>query len=234
MIHITGDVHYPIDAAKLDKLSKECGLSCSDLLIVCGDLGVVWGSAEDTRKNIARLLSYPFNIAFIDGNHENYNLLSTFPCKKVFGARCHVLSPKLVHLMRGQVYTIEGRTFFTMGGAHSVDKSTRLIGVDWFPDEVPSRQELQRGFDSLDRHGNQVDFILTHDAPLFASKELYAKNSLISHDLNQYLDIIADTVQRRAWFCGHHHADMLIAPDIHMLFNSVLRIEPNNTLTRVL
>ena len=40
------------------------------------------------------------------------------------------IRPSVIHLMRGQVYEIEGKTFFTMGGGSSHDVSDGILEPD--------------------------------------------------------------------------------------------------------
>ena len=81
MILITGDIHGSHDISKLDntknpifkKLTKE------DYLIICGDFGLVW--YNDMADTLWRtwLDEKPFTTLFVDGNHENFDLLYEFP-----------------------------------------------------------------------------------------------------------------------------------------------------------
>ena len=67
--------------------------------------------------------------------------------------------------MRGEIYTIEGKTFFTFGGGYSIDQPLRKENVSWRPQEMPSKQEYENGLTHLEKVNNQVDYILTHTAP---------------------------------------------------------------------
>lgn len=57
----------------------------------------------------------------MDGNHENSDLLNTYPEQEWHGGRVHMVRPHVLHLMRGQVVNIGGLTWFTMDGAVSHD-----------------------------------------------------------------------------------------------------------------
>lgn len=46
-----------------------------------------------------------------------------------------------MHLMRGQVYDIDGYRIFTMGGAASTDCLYWKEGVNWWQEEMPSEEE---------------------------------------------------------------------------------------------
>ena len=49
---------------------------------------------------------------------------------------------KIDLLKRGECYTIEGKTFFTFGGAYSIDRLLRKEGVSWWWQELPSPEEF--------------------------------------------------------------------------------------------
>lgn len=98
-------------------------------------------------------------------NHENHDALDAYPVEFWNGGKVHKISDSIIHLMRGQVFTIEGKKFFTMGGAESHDKIYRKEGISWWPREMPSNDEYEEGLANLDKVNNQVDYILSHCAP---------------------------------------------------------------------
>lgn len=167
MIFVTGDTHANIDIGKLSvkNFPKQKELSKDDYLIVCGDFGLVWdGSAREmwwqdwlTEKN--------FTTLWIDGNHENFDILREFPQTEKFGGVVREIAPDIFHLERGQVLTIDGKKIFVMGGARSHDKEYRIEHISWWEQEMPSREEMERAIESLDKHQWKVDYVLTHCAP---------------------------------------------------------------------
>lgn len=70
--------------------------------------------------------SQPWTILFVDGNHENFELLDDYPVSSWHGGKVHFIKESVIHLMRGQIYTIDGLTFFTFGGGYSCDIETRV------------------------------------------------------------------------------------------------------------
>ena len=64
------------------------------------------------------------------------------------GGKVHRIRPHVLHLMRGQVFDIEGHTFFTMGGVKSVRKPTDyselFASVDRAVSAAPPQMELYR------------------------------------------------------------------------------------------
>lgn len=123
-----------------------------------------------------------------------------------------MISDSIIHLMRGQVYTINGKTFFTFGGAQSHDKWHRKEGISWWAREMPSDEEYEEGFANLAKVDNKVDYIITHCGPDCVLNELRDSGKLpkgIIHDkLTNYHQIVSKTVDFKTWFMGHYHQDM--------------------------
>lgn len=67
----------------------------------------------------------------------------------------------MIHLMRGQVYDIGGKTFFTFGGGLSADRADRKEGRSWWPQEAPSGEEMEAA--RKNRTGTLSDWILIND-----------------------------------------------------------------------
>ena len=102
-------------------------MSESDTIIVCGDFGFVWRH-PGIRRELFKLRKDPFNFYFVDGNHEDHQLLSDYPITDWNCGKAQIIEPNIVHLMRGEFYEILGKTFFTMGGAYSRDRVMRQLG----------------------------------------------------------------------------------------------------------
>ena len=65
--------------------------------------------------------------------------------------------------MRGQVFEIEGLKVFTMGGGESPDLEIRFANNTWSKEENPNQQELIEGAENMERNGNKVDIVITHE-----------------------------------------------------------------------
>ena len=162
MIFITGDTHGFHDFPKLQRFATEHPeLSESDYMIIAGDFGGVW-SEKTLEKDLAPYQNLPCTVLFIDGNHENFDLLERYPIEVWNGGKIHRITDKIIHLMRGQVYQIDGRSFFTFGGATSIDKYMRREGLEWWPQERPTDADIIEANKNLEKVGFEVDFIVTH------------------------------------------------------------------------
>ena len=144
-IYITGDTHGQHDWSKLntENFPAQKTMTKDDLVIIAGDFGGVWDGAGSDRYTQEWYNEKNHTTAFVDGNHENHWLLNSYPVSKWNGGRVHRIGQKLIHLMRGEIYTIQGKTFFVMGGADSVDKAYRKYGLSWWPEELPSDKEYK-------------------------------------------------------------------------------------------
>ena len=82
----------------------------------------------------------PYTIAFVDGNHENFDKLYEYPIVDFCGGKAHQVRKNIFHLIRGESFIIEGHSFFCFGGAYSRDKATRDPNF-WWPQELPNNEE---------------------------------------------------------------------------------------------
>ncbi len=224
MIYLTGDIHRTQDIQKIlpsefdyTKVSKD------DLLLIAGDFGCVWTGDERDAKLLDWFASLPLTVLFIDGNHENFDLLYQYPEELWNGGRVHRIRDNLLHLMRGQVFTIEGRKWFTFGGGSSRDKSARTPGVSWWPQELPSKKEFAEGIRNLELNGWETDIVLTHCAPQFLLKAMVpaARGDI----LNTWLDGVAKKLTFTHWYLGHYHIDTDVQK-YSILFRRIIRIPP--------
>jgi predicted phosphodiesterase len=225
MIYITGDTHIPINVKKLGSkvFTAQKDMTKADYLIVCGDFGAVWHGGREQEYWLKWLEDKPFTTLFVDGNHENFDLLYAYPVETWNGGKIHRVNDSVYHLMRGQVFTIDAYKFFTMGGAYSIDKEYRKPFVSWWPQEMPTYAECEEGLRNLEAHGNTVDYIVTHTAPYSVIRRFY--DPLFETPHNQYLETVRNTVTFRKWYIGHLHRDMEIGEQFRLLYHDVIKVE---------
>ncbi len=227
---ITGDTHATLDIDKVVKFfaEHEDEYDENDYLIICGDVGVC-GFSPDVEKETRRILrELPVTVLFVDGNHEHHERLNDLPVDEWMGGKVHVVEPNIIHLMRGQIYDIDGTRFFSFGGAYSVDRYVRTEGVDWFPEEIPTREEYEEGLDNLESCGYKVDYIITHTAPREVAAALgYGEESIEEIALRRYLQQIADEAEYKKWFFGHFHEDEVIEDVFVAMYDEIVVINRN-------
>lgn len=213
-IFITGDTHGDIDWGKLNNRQFPVGktLTRDDYVIVCGDWGGVWGDGTD-RYVQKWWKDKPYTLLFVDGNHENFEKLNEFPTEIWNGGRIHRIAENIIHLMRGQVFEIDGIKFYVMGGAASIDKQWRIPYISWWPEEIPSMSEEAEGFRNLEKNGNSVDVILTHDGPASVVRMMMEEfgKEFCSDGLSRGFDNLAEAIKFKHWFFGHYHIDKTIS-----------------------
>jgi len=229
MIYITGDKHgtYQLEDLSAEKWPDGQKLSKDDYLIIAGDFGgVVYGGEKD-KTVLDFYESCPWTTLFIDGNHENFDLLAQYPVTEWNGGKVQFIRPSVIHLMRGQVYTIDGKTFFAMGGATSVDRNYRVEGESWWKEELPSGEEYFEADRNLALHNNKIDFVITHccSARQFYRFAAIDFRSFVRDSLTDYLDELEKKVTFKHWYYGHHHQDINVDETHTMLCRKVTKIE---------
>ena len=139
---ITGDTHGELDRKKIGTryFPEQKELTKNDYLLIAGDFGCVWSLDNTDKYLIKEYEQRRFTTLFIDGNHENHDALDAYPVEIWNGGKIHRISDTVIHLMRGQVYNVDGVKFFAMGGAESTDKQYRREGKTWWAREMPSAE----------------------------------------------------------------------------------------------
>ena len=165
MIYITGDTHGEQARFSPFGMPREESFRANDTVIVCGDFGYIFSGSDEENKFLDELSEKPYTICFCDGNHDNLPAIYAYPEEEWNGGRVHRIRKNIFHLMRGQIFEIEGKKFFTMGGAFSIDKEYRTEGLSWWKEELPNGDEYAEATKNLREAGNKVDYIITHTAP---------------------------------------------------------------------
>ena len=226
-IYITGDIHgYPIrfDQSKLNVMGLN--LTKNDKVIICGDFGLPWYRDAEEECCLDWLEAKPFEILFVDGNHENFDLLNALPVEERYGGKVRKLRDNVFHMMRGEVYEIEGKTFFAFGGATSFDKYMREEHIDWWEEEVFSEEERLNAVRNLERTGNNVDCVITHTAPRrFLDNLTVHLQGADKCPVSEFLDELSYKTQYEKWYFGHFHTDAKINEMFTCMYEHIEKIE---------
>lgn len=230
-VFLTGDIHGELDIAKVDDFSRGDGqaLTRDDYLIILGDFGLVWTDppSEGEAARLDWLEAQPWTTLFVDGNHENFDLLDALPVEKWAGGRVHRVREHVLHLLRGEAFVIDGLTFFVVGGAYSIDREWRTPHRTWWPQEVPSAEE-RAYVDRRVRELGSVDYVLTHCPPTGCYRRYRARWSGFWGPSDEWTDWLEEHVEGRLryrrWFYGHLHFDLPDDKPHTLLFNHVLRL----------
>ena len=258
MIYVTGDTHSDFRRFSTSKFPDQKEMTKDDLVIICGDFGGVWSDSPEERHWLDWLNEKPFTTLFVDGNHENFDRLNSNEFDEIdyCGGKVHKVRDSILHLERGYIFDLQGKKFFCFGGASSHDirdgildpesfsdhrafkkeywrryitgEQFRVKGYSWWPQELPSEEEMQRGKDILDRHRWQVDYVITHCLPQeiasVFSMGLYEPDCLTMY-FNQLLNDGINGLQFTHWYCGHYHMNGRVMGKFDILYDNIVRIE---------
>ncbi len=225
MVYITGDMHGEWDRFR-DKQMRR--LKQGDVLIVCGDFGFIWDGSHRERAILRKMSMLPFTIAFLDGCHENFDLLERYPLTEWNNGPVHRIMPNVVHLIRGHVYTIQKRTFFVFGGGHSQDYEFRSGTPHWWEQEQPTHAEIKHAIHALAEYENQVDYIITHEPPA-SLKDCLGVDVFQRLEIHTFFEDIIRVCRYRKWFFGKCHIDRYIPMKFFAVFDQVLPVTVKDT-----
>lgn len=225
MIYITGDTHGDINRFCGKFMPDESMWTADDYIIVCGDFGFLFFDDDKEKAQLDLLEKKPYTILFCCGNHENFNALSGYPVEIWRGGKIHRIRRNIIHLMRGQCFEIEGKKFFTMGGAYSIDRGLRKKNVSYWDAEMPDDEEFKEASATVFSNNKKFDYIITHTAPKEIIMRLGYYPDPHDWELTGYLEWIMYECRFERWFFGHFHEDKtLIDGKFRALYYDVERI----------
>lgn len=210
MIYLTGDFHGDPRRLSSKHFIEGRKLSKNDYVIVLGDFGLVWDinySKEEEWYWQIWLRDKPWTTLFIDGNHCNFDRINTLPQVKMFGSKVGKVMDSIYHLKRGEVYNIDGKTFFCFGGGISIDKNMRTEFISWWKEEMPCYEEYQNGIRNLEKHNWKVDYVLTHSCPysIFVELSKIQPMLMLQSQVEDYFEELKDKLTFKEWHFGHYH-----------------------------
>ena len=221
MIFITGDTHG--DFERFKKFKKPF-LKHRDYIIVCGDFGFIWNGSKEEQKILDKFKKLRCTCLFIEGTHDNLDLIKGYPEKDMFGGKVREINENLFYLERGQVFEIEGRKIFALGGGQSYDADDRIIGETWWPEEMPSIEELKTAEQNLYDNKYNVDLIITHQNPhadfIVETNEVPKENNLVA-----FLLKVSKNIKYKHWYFGCEHTDRTISSKITAVFEKIIAVD---------
>ena len=259
-IFITGDIHGKPERFSKERFPRQRELDKDDYMIICGDFGLVWDGeivvkgTDITVKNeeskretwwLDWLETLPFTVLFVDGNHENFDRLGQYPVEEWMGGKVHKIRPSVIHLMRGQVFTIAGKRIFTFGGARSHDIEDGILECtdpdlkekkremnrqgalyrvnheSWWEEEMPSEEEMQEGLKNLAQYGNEVDYIISHCCP-GTLQQTICFDMEVTNEQTAYFDELKRICQYKKWYFGHFHDNKNVTEKDILLYEDIL------------
>lgn len=248
-IWVTGDIHGNPARLSTEVFQEQKEMTKDDYVIILGDFGLVWdynGENKNEKWWLDWLEEKSFTTLFVDGNHENFHRLNKYPEKEFCGGRVNEIRTSVLHLKRGEVFELQGKKFFTFGGAQSHDisdgvldpikdaekieewnrdyyKMFRVIGKSWWPEELPTWEEMEYGEKRLIENDWNVDFIISHCAS--ASTTALIGKGLYEQDvLTRYFEEIMRKTTYGKWLFGHYHINQYINDKEIALYEQIIRI----------
>jgi predicted phosphodiesterase len=227
-IYLTGDTHGSFNRFSSNQFIDGKNLTKDDYVIILGDFGGFWNYVLSKEEEywLNWLNEKNWTTLFIDGNHENFNVINNFKNKEMFNGNVGVFNDNysIYHLKRGEIYQINGKSFFVMGGAESIDKNYRIEDISWWREELPSYDDYKNGIKNLEKVNNKVDYILTHsyliDEINFANFYKLEKEK----SLQDFYKYLKENVEYEKWYFGHFHDNMIIDNKTNMLYEDIVRI----------
>lgn len=253
MIYVTGDTHGEFVRFSKKRLYKiGIKLTEEDYVIVCGDFGLCWADDKTYQYDCKNFEQKPYTILWVQGNHENYDMIEKYPIEQWHGGKVrHIIRDKVILLERGQVFEINGKLFFTFGGASSHDiqggilnrndsdflyKKRKAIGrglpfriihESWWPQEMPNEEEMEEGRYNLKKVDYKVDYVITHCCSSRMQSALDKDPARIYENdiLTDYLEEIEDRLEYKHWYFGHYHMDQCIDEKHTLLYKDIVEID---------
>lgn len=157
-------------------------LDKKDKVIVLGDFGLIWSLPNQKYYKqelfyLKQLTQKPYQLLFLDGNHENHDLLNKLKEKDYCGGKVGIAysdkNGEILHLKRGEVYIFDNKKYFVLGGAKSHSYLEEKDGVNWWNKEDLQLKDVKNSLKNLKKHNFEVDYVLTHNCPSFVGLELY-------------------------------------------------------------
>ena len=175
-------------------------------------------------------------------------MLAALPAEQWEGGKVHFIRENVIHLMRGQMYRIQGKDFFVFGGARSHDIEDgimeregpklkekvralerrgvryRINHLSWWKEEMPDEGQDREGLAVMEEHGWRCDYVVSHCAPS-SVQAVFSLGRFEPDELTGYLEGIKNRCRYRRWFCGHYHMDEMVDERHTVMYRKVMRIE---------
>ena len=190
-ILILGDIHG--DFGTMNQLISKKN---PEIILQTGDFGFwphmntfrtdSFGNNIREEKKILKINNA--KLYWCDGNHEDHWELKKLTSNEIW--------PNVFYMKRGSILTLpDGRNVLFMGGANSIDKNSRTLGIDWFPEENLTYADVE----SVPKDA-KIDIVISHTCPNEFDIGCYDVDS------NRYaLSYILDTFRPSLWYFGHWH-----------------------------
>ena len=221
---LKGDIHGNL--FEVIEFINRFELGENDNIIILGDCGIAWRKdRKDLDQNIKlwNECSNGVKLYFLDGNHENFNILNSLPIENNMGK----IADNIYHLRRGQIYEFEGKKILVCGGADSIDKYRRVENFTWWKEETISQETI----DNIP--AGHYDYVLTHCCPrsIFDNNRVYLSTlqflneNKINHNSEDMLEQLKDKITFDHWYFGHYHINRNLNNKFTCLFEDFKEVK---------
>lgn len=226
MIFITGDIYgeYDIHKFSANRFTMQNQLTRSDCVIICGDFGLVWDHSAEERYWLEWLDDKPWTTLWIDGNHENFDMLKKYPIESWHGGKIQKITDNIFHLCRGNIFEVDGKRIFAFSGAESHDKRYRKLGVTMWKEEIPNQWEMTLGRKNLESANCDVDIIVTHSLPSSIQRKLFHGHNYSRNRFTDFFDEVDKKTNFKLWFSGHYHCSDVYYKNYIMNYNNIVNL----------
>lgn len=221
MIYFTGDTHGDLSRFKTSSAKK---LKKGDTLIICGDFGFVWNDSKEEMSRIKWLSKRKYKILFVEGAHENFEMLDRYPKVDFCGGKARQISDNIYQLIRGEIFEIEGKKILAFGGGddEELDVMDFKESLDFV--RLPSEEECEHARENLEKLEHAVDYIVTYDVG-FKMRGFLEMESNCFNNLHAFLNEISTSCSFKKWFFGCFHMDRRIPPFYYAVYENIYDAE---------
>lgn len=194
----------------------------ADVIVQVGDFGFGFTYYNEYIEKLTEILEMKnLSLLFIDGNHENFDVLRSYNINE---HSYREVSSRIAHLPRGFRWNWGEASFLALGGAFSIDRSHRVKNSSWWVEEVISEIDSENAIE-----GGHADFMITHDIPSGVDLKLTSNLSRsVTREYEKHRNIlrkVVDFVKPDELIGGHYHKrlnDVLILDNGHEVNVNVL------------
>lgn len=187
---VTGDIHGDFGAINV-VINKKF----PDVIIQCGDNAYFWPETN----NVGKIKPGNCKVYLLPGNHSDWDQIESKIGRR--GRDPVEIEQNVFYCPIGSTAVINERRFMFIGGADSIDKKYRTLGISWWKQELLNQEDIDFCLSTT----HKIDIICSHTAPKMFN--IADKINLLKIDdpSAAALDIIFEQLNPYAWFFGHFH-----------------------------
>lgn len=175
------------------------------MIMQLGDFGLIWHEqtySQQLDDLDSALKDAGLQLTFLPGNHEHHVLLkSVAEAAQQNGDGHYVLRPNVFYTGRVSAWTWGELRMAAVGGAPSIDRTMRIPGKSWWPEESLTPDEVNQATQL-----GPVDILFSHDGP--AGVPLRLITDVFSSAHRAYMSQIANALVPSYWYHGHYHEQL--------------------------